>query len=176
MADMTTREKALWMAIANRSDSGGDDVLARAERFVCFLEAHDKQDAAQPPQDNAHVAPGAEQFIKDKDPKAPRKRRTAAEIQAATQAELPLSGSLPMVPAGTGVAAADQLNTAYAGQRDALKELTLDDVRRALTELQTRKSKDAAMAVLGKYAPTKTTGSLPKDKYATLIAECKAAV
>jgi hypothetical protein len=159
MAEFTNREKALNLAVGYcvaRAVCEVGDPLAHAERFLCFLEAHDKQDAAQPPQDNANVAPGAEPF---KEPK-PRQKRTS--VKPAAQDELPIFGSLPMVPAGTGTA--------------PQVELSLDDVRRALTEVQTRKNKDAAMAILGKYAPTKTTGSLPKDKYATVIAECKAAL
>jgi hypothetical protein len=56
------------------------------------------------------------------------------------------------------------------------KELTLDDVRTALVQCQTRKgSKEVPFAILKKYAPSGTTGTLPKDKYAAVIAECGAA-
>jgi hypothetical protein len=52
---------------------------------------------------------------------------------------------------------------------------TLDDVRNALVQCQTRKNRDAALTVLKKYSASGTTGGLPEDKYATVISECNAA-
>jgi hypothetical protein len=48
-------------------------------------------------------------------------------------------------------------------------------VRAALVHLQSLKGKDAAIIVLGKFSATKTIGGVTADKYAALIAACKAA-
>jgi hypothetical protein len=79
---------------------------------------------------------------------------TAATVSTATVASTPVAAATPN------------------------KAPTLDDVRNALVQCQTRKgSKEPSMVILRKYtAPAAPiTGNVPSDKYAALIAECAAA-
>lgn len=86
-----------------------------------------------------------------------------APAESAPNTTPPPSGSAqPVAPAAAAVTPA--------------KEPTLDDVRTALVQCQTRKGGRApAQEILEKYSTNKVTGGVPKDKYAALIAECNAA-
>lgn len=50
--------------------------------------------------------------------------------------------------------------------------MTLDDVRRALTKLQSAKDRATAKAILEQYSKTGTVGGLAESDYAPLISHC----
>jgi hypothetical protein len=106
---------------------------------------------------------------------APRKPRTPKPTPAAAAA----NGE--SVPAAAGSApntgpAPGAVQPAAPTKAAATPEPTLDDVRNALVQCQTRSGgKKAPQDILNKYSPSKTTGGLPQDKYATVITECAAA-
>jgi hypothetical protein len=57
------------------------------------------------------------------------------------------------------------------------QNMTLDDVRNALVQLQTRKSREASLEILAKYTKpaAAVTGNLKAEQYGKLIAELNAA-
>ncbi len=88
----------------------------------------------------------------------------AAASQAVTE---PATASAPKEAAATAPA---------SGTVTAVKDPTIDDIRNALVKAQTRLgSKDKVQALLTKFTPggPHTTGTVKKEDYAKLIAECE---
>jgi hypothetical protein len=107
-------------------------------------------------------------------PAAPKPRTPAKPAAEIAAAPAPAESAPNTGPAPGAVQPAEPIKAAAI----PAKEPTLDDVRLALVECQTRKGgKDVPQAILAKHTAPKagTTGNLPKDKYATVIAECAAA-
>ena len=121
-----------------------------------------KNETPSTPSSNSTVPRGR----KRETPAAPPSKSTAP---AATSTEAQTS-TLPATASASTEAASTPASSPATEEK-----LTEDDVRRALTKLQSAKSRDVAKKILEKHAPTGTIGSLPKDKFGAVISECAAA-
>lgn len=115
-------------------------------------------------------------------PAAPRKPRAAkpTPAQAAENAgSAPAPAASPAATPAAGPVGAAQPAAPTAAAATPNKKLTLDDVRAALVQCQTRKGdKKVPLDVMRKYIPealSNVTGNLPEDKYLAVITECAAA-
>lgn len=146
-----------------------------------------------PPVDNAHVAPGAEQFSEPAPAK--RKRRTNAEI-AADVATAQSTAAKPSV-VETTTAQTSEFEDEPAAQTQAsdfleyddappAKEVTKDDVRAALVAYQERltkagkdleKARETVLDVIEKVVGkgVRKLGAVTPDKFAALVAAAQAA-
>lgn len=133
-------------------------IEAKLDRIIELLEA--RAAVAAPP------TKAAKKPRKDTDAPAAAANDLAPDVVPAPVDALPvntqqsLGGSVQVAKLPTGV-------------------VTLDDVRIALVECQTRLgSKAKPLAVLTKYTPggPHTTGTLKVEDYAKVIAECKSSV
>lgn len=152
---MTTEEirnkafdAAVHLAASGRLEAGA--IVANATAFAVYLAG------------DANPTPAA------------KTRKAPAAPAAAVSVEAPAPVASPVTTGQLDGAAQPAATTAVAAT--PAKELTLDDVRNALVACQTRKgSKAIPQAILEKYSPGKVTGTLPKEDYAKVIAECAAA-
>lgn len=151
------RIEALRAAVALSQLNGA--VIENAKAILAFL-----QDSVQPAN-----PPAAE--LATRKPRAPKPTPASAAENAA---EVPAAaGSAPNTSPAPGAAQPAEPTKAAA---TPAKAPTLDDVRNALVQCQTRKGgKDVPQAILNKYSSTNTTGGLPQGNYAAVIAECAAA-
>jgi hypothetical protein len=151
MSTAENREKALATAVALSTAHSTMSWQTAATDALNFLETG----SFTPVQPAGAVAA-------DPTPAAPRKPRAPA---ASAPTTAPVDGSAqPAKP----IEAAATPN----------KAPTLDDVRTALVQLQTRSgSKAASQKILDSYTAPKQgiTGNVPPDKYAALIAELASA-
>jgi hypothetical protein len=135
------------------------DLIKVAAALRLLADAIDKPTVASP---TAAIANSEQLNAAVRKPRAPK---SAASVAA------PVAEAAP-APAIEAPAA----SATSPSEEEPAKEPTLDDVRAALVQCQTRKgSKEVPLTILKKYASTGTTGSLPKDKYAAVIAECASA-
>ena len=163
MTSLELRQRALELAVdARQLNDAPGSIVAAAEKFLNFLEgiareaakeglaAHD--DAADRWYDEA-AAKQAEKAAK----KARGKPMQNEEVAVTTPAEAAAISTQQPV-----------------GQN---QNMTLDDVRNALVQLQTRKSREASLEILAKYTKpaAAVTGNLKAEQYGKLIAELNAA-
>lgn len=115
-------------------------------------------------------------------PKAPRKPRTAAatsttaESQATTHVD---AGTASTVEPKTDKETDDLFGDDPAPEvkEEKAKEVTMDDVRAKLVEVQTKfKHKDHALACLKHVSGGVILGGLKKEDYAKLVGVCTAAL
>jgi hypothetical protein len=108
-------------------------------------------------------------------PKVTRSRKPTAapatpEATAAADASAAPASTAAAVSTPAAASTPAPVNTAPN------KAPTLDDVRNALVQCQTRKGgKDVPQAILNKYSPSKTTGGLKASDYQLVINECASA-
>lgn len=134
-------------------------VIENAKAILAFLQ--DSVQPANPPE----AAPATRK------PRATKP--TPASTAEGSESAPAAAGSAPNTSPAPGVVQPAEPTKAAATPG---KAPTLDDVRNALVQCQTRKGgKDVPQAILNKYSPSKTTGGLPQDKYITVINECAAA-
>lgn len=186
-------DKYLRLAALDRAIhiARGDDfavVPAMAERMYAFL--------------SGDAAPKQEPASSSESAAAPRSRRKKPEPSA--EASPQVSTSAPSTPAEPAASAASTPASAPAATGDIFgapsaaavgptaptasaetqakpsskeKELTVDNARDALVEVQTAlQSRPAAGAILKKYSKDETIGGVKKEDYAALIKECQDAV
>jgi len=163
---MTTDElkvKAVELASIVRPANAGE-LLAAAEAIYAFLD-------------------GASSKSESTTTKKPSRTKAASASQAealatSSSTSVVLTSEAPQVAAEQAVQAAKQ--SAESGTSQASKEPTsqriptLDEVRKALTECQTRHSGDASKPreQLLKFAPTGTLGSLKEEDRQKVIDAC----
>jgi hypothetical protein len=127
-------------------------IEAKLDRIIELLEACNRP--AQPPVDNAHVAPGCEKFA-NPTPASPEKKTRA---KPAATAPAPASATAAPPAQTTSVAAA-----------------TLDDVRVALVTLSSKTgSRAKSDEILAKHN-ARVTGDLKPEQYAQVVAACQSA-
>lgn len=186
-----TPERKLALELANGFDGTDTEIVDRAEKYLAFLNAGGE---AQPETASPKPLRGRKSVKTDApaQPGAPDPQPTGAATSpsdhppaASAATEAPSAPAVAQVldifGAPSAPAASPTPPTASAEtpkKPSSEKEPTLDEVRSALTDVQTKfESRPAAMTLLKKYAPnTVTTGELKKEDYAKLIKDCKDAV
>lgn len=160
MSTLENRVKALEIAMnAVRSEVSWTRV---AEDALNFLETGSFAPAASVQPANP---PAAEP--------APRKPRAVKPVDTGSTAPEKSPVLVALSPAATESPTAVAPPVAASAPN---KEPTLDDVRTALVQCQTRKGgKDVPQAILSKYSSNKTTGGLKKEDFVKVISECAAA-
>jgi hypothetical protein len=103
-------------------------------------------------------------------PATTRKRRSSAPAPSTSDA------SAPTAAASSTCAAEAPSGKAASGTSQASSLPSLDDVRYELTQCQGRSNGDQTVpkAILAKYAPSGTLGTLKDEDRAKVIAECRA--
>lgn len=125
-----------------------DRLAIAVERLVAITENTQTArtvPSSQPPADNAHVEPGAEQFSESKKPK---KDKPAKPTKTAPLAATDEENEAPVLDLGK-------------------------DVRPVLNELQEKTSAESVIELLKKFGGPPLS-KIPAAKYATLIKEAKA--
>jgi hypothetical protein len=148
---LTDREKAVNVAcnlvLAGKIDSTA--LIPTAGDILAFYENRSAETAAP----------------KAKAPRAPKPVATTA-APATSDAQAP----------ATEATVATATSPSEPAAKPTAKKLTIDDIRLALTQLQTRKgSKEVPQKILESFSPTKVTGGVKEEDYAKLIAACAAA-
>jgi len=155
MTSLELRQRALELAVGARqlNDAPGS-IVAAAEKFLNFLEGIAREAAKEGLA--AHDEAAAKQAEKAAK-KARGKPMQNEEVAVTTPAEAAAISTQQPV-----------------GQN---QNMTLDDVRNALVQLQTRKSREASLEILAKYTKpaAAVTGNLKAEQYGKLIAELNAA-
>ena len=171
MTSLELRQRALELAVdARQLNDAPGSIVAAAEKFLNFLEGIAREAAKEGLA--AHDEAAAKQAEK-----AAKKARGAAQVRGADLRDADLSGK-PMqneeVPVTTPAEAAAISTQQPVGQN---QNMTLDDVRNALVQLQTRKSRETALEILAQYTKpaAAVTGNLKAEQYGKLIAELNAA-
>jgi hypothetical protein len=155
MTSLELRQRALELAVdARQPNDAPGSIVAAAEKFLNFLEGIAREAAKEGLA--AHDEAAAKQA--EKAAKKARGKPMQNEEVAVT----------------TPVEAAAISTQQPVGQN---QNMTLDDVRNALVQLQTRKSREASLEILAKYTKpaAAVTGNLKAEQYGKLIAELNAA-
>lgn len=117
--------------------------------------------------------PTPEQDASAETPTKPKRGKSAASL--ALPKESTPSSTEETAPASGGESADDWGDE--PAKEPAAKETSIEDVRAALTAVQTKKGhKDHALAVLEKVSGGKVLSGLKKEDYAKLVAACNAAL
>ena len=155
MTSLELRQRALELAVdARQLNDAPGSIVAAAEKFLNFLEGIAREAAKEGLA--AHDEAPAKQAEKAAK-KARGKPMQNEEVAVTTPAEAAAISTQQPV-----------------GQN---QNMTLDDVRNALVQLQTRKSREASLEILAKYTKpaAAVTGNLKAEQYGKLIAELNAA-
>jgi hypothetical protein len=153
MPSLELRQRALELAVdARQLNDAPGSIVAVAEKFLNFLEGTAREAAKE-------GLAAADATVTEK-PKKPRGKPMQNE-EVSFNAIIAACVAAPTVepePVGAQI-------------------FTLDDVRNALVQLQTRKSREASLEILAKYTKpaAATTGNLKPEQYGKLIAELNAA-
>lgn len=154
------------VALALHGKIQPQDVVANAKAFLDFLEGQEA--AAKPPRarksSSAATAETAAAIQSQSSPSEP----PAAESESSTSSTSQASSSQKDLAAGSSEKADSKVSD---------KPLTDVDVRSALVALQTRKgTRTFSQAILDKYTSgaQHVIGSLKKEDYAKVVAECEA--
>jgi hypothetical protein len=153
------RQRALELAVdARQLNDAPGSIVAAAEKFLNFLEGIAREAAKEGLA--AHDEAAAKQAEK-----AAKKARGYGGGGG---------GGCGGVAVTTPAEAAAISTQQPVGQN---QNMTLDDVRNALVQLQTRKSREASLEILAKYTKpaAAVTGNLKAEQYGKLIAELNAA-
>ena len=155
MTSLELRQRALELAVdARQLNDAPGSIVAAAEKFLNFLEGIAREAAKEGLA--AHDEAAAKQAEKAAK-KARGKPMQNEEVAVTTPAEAAAISTQQPV-----------------GQN---QNMTRDDVRNALVQLQTRKSREASLEILAKYTKpaAAVTGNLKAEQYGKLIAELNAA-
>jgi hypothetical protein len=159
MTSLELRQRALELAVdARQPNDAPGSIVAAAEKFLNFLEGIAREAAKEGLA--AHDEAAAKQAEK-----AAKKARGYGGGGG---------GGCGGVAVTTPAEAAAISTQQPVGQN---QNMTLDDVRNALVQLQTRKSREASLEILAKYTKpaAAVTGNLKAEQYGKLIAELNAA-
>jgi hypothetical protein len=139
-----------------------------------FVPAPTKAETASEPQQTTSTA-SPEKFPNTAvQATAPKGRKKATPAAPPSETTAPPAASSPS-PAPASTPTPEPATASAPTEAAAEKVYTDSDVRVALTTLQSKKGKEAAMKILAAHSPSKTIGGLPKEKFATVVNECKAA-
>ena len=164
MTSLELRQRALELAVdARQLNDAPGSIVAAAEKFLNFLEGIAREAAKEGLAAHDEAAAKQAELIAPPDMvvKAAKKARGKPmqneEVAVTTPAEAAAISTQQPV-----------------GQN---QNMTLDDVRNALVQLQTRKSREASLEILAKYTKpaAAVTGNLKAEQYGKLIAELNAA-
>lgn len=165
MSSYDIRANALAFAVNHGQGKSAKEIVLNANEFLAFLEATPCAPTSETPS-TPSATPTAPKPRKKATPAAQPSESTAPAATSTITEYSPTSPTPPVSASEPTAAAPAPSSTTKAAK------LTLDDVRRALTKLQSAKDRATAKAILEQYSKTGTVGGLAESDYEPLISHC----
>jgi hypothetical protein len=180
--DLSERQLALNMAIMTPGISVGA-IVDVAETYLQFMQGRDKTPAPTPtPEVSAPKASRGKKAAATSTPAEPSTAATAEQTAATASASNDMFGeeaASPKESAATPATTSAASTASHKKTSEKAKAPTLDEVRAAMVDVQTKcGGKEAAKALLVQFTTDKKPlySALPEEKYGALIAACKKAI